>query len=527
MSSLNDFRAREEQLRRLDDQLNDKKNEVVRRAEELVVSAHSRGTEGGRGKGEERSKRRKRRQVEQRSPQPSLTPMRPHVFSCCAALALCLSARSQRQQSDRLARLQLESAAPPASTYGAGGQVHHPYGESEQGFLEETTGYRGRYEAPPAAAATAAQPHSRPTSGTAAVRSGLHARPVSAASQEGRRRMSGIPAPQAGASHAAAAAATATAAPARTVSASAARSGLSSASSSRPQSRTAPRFSAAPSAAAPASASASAASASSDPYGDDYAGDGGGGDDAAGGGDVADNVYDDGDALGFGADGTGHGDGGGAVSTAGMGTAATLRFQKARLQALGASVSTLSSTVAARDKELADLKALLKAGNDSREKLLRAKEAAEKQVQALQRQADEAAARGHNAESKAASLERELSQANKRRAELDAEAKARDAKLNRALQEPERGKEMLARAKSGGGAGGAGGGGGEDAAKELSSLRAANKKLLQQRSELLAGFRKQSKLVELLRRQKLHVEMAKMLQFTEEEFAKTLEMGEI
>ena len=37
MSSLNDFRAREEQLRKLDQELNDKKNAVVRRAEELVV----------------------------------------------------------------------------------------------------------------------------------------------------------------------------------------------------------------------------------------------------------------------------------------------------------------------------------------------------------------------------------------------------------------------------------------------------------------------------------------------------------
>jgi hypothetical protein len=37
-STISDFRAREEQLRRMDEQLNEKKNLVVKRAEELVVS---------------------------------------------------------------------------------------------------------------------------------------------------------------------------------------------------------------------------------------------------------------------------------------------------------------------------------------------------------------------------------------------------------------------------------------------------------------------------------------------------------
>ena len=45
--------------------------------------------------------------------------------------------------------------------------MHHPYGDNEQGFLEETTGFRGRYEVPqPAAAAAAAAP--RPSSGLCA-----------------------------------------------------------------------------------------------------------------------------------------------------------------------------------------------------------------------------------------------------------------------------------------------------------------------------------------------------------------------
>uniref|UniRef100_A0A8C6Y4S9 Testis expressed 9 n=1 Tax=Naja naja TaxID=35670 RepID=A0A8C6Y4S9_NAJNA len=94
-----------------------------------------------------------------------------------------------------------------------------------------------------------------------------------------------------------------------------------------------------------------------------------------------------------------------------------------------------------------------------------------------------------------------------------------DIRLNRALEEAEKYKMELNKLKQSN----------KDVVnqehKKLEELKIENKRLEKQKEELVAGFKKQLKLIDILKRQKMHIESAKMLSFTEEEFMKALDWG--
>ena len=97
---------------------------------------------------------------------------------------------------------------------------------------------------------------------------------------------------------------------------------------------------------------------------------------------------------------------------------------------------------------------------------------------------------------------------------------SKEAKLNRALEEVEKLKLQLRESKMDETSKN------EQIRRDLDRMSEDNKKLERQRNELLQAFKKQMKLIDVLKRQKMHIESAKLLAFTEDEFVRTLELGD-
>ena len=91
-----------------------------------------------------------------------------------------------------------------------------------------------------------------------------------------------------------------------------------------------------------------------------------------------------------------------------------------------------------------------------------------------------------------------------------------DVRLKRALQEIESLRQQLASSSTTP----------SEVNSEVTLLRTENKKLEAQRLELVTCIRKQNKLIDVLKRQKIHLEAAKLLQITEEEFVRSLEINQ-
>eukprot|EP00775_Hariotina_reticulata_P002450 gene2450-2753_t len=172
-----------------------------------------------------------------------------------------------------------------------------------------------------------------------------------------------------------------------------------------------------------------------------------------------------------------------------------------------------------KDVELAELQ--------KQAKLYAQKEtAASKEKKTLEAQVDihkKAAETARNAlaakEQQIQELNKEGAKADKDRRVVEQESRVRDVRLQRALEEVDKYKQLLQDVKLQGR-------GVRDVARtEHSKAISEVQRLERHQGELMVVLRKQAKLIDVLRRQRAHLEAARLLAFTEDELMRLLDVG--
>ncbi|XP_059769210.1 testis-expressed protein 9 isoform X2 [Balaenoptera ricei] len=198
---------------------------------------------------------------------------------------------------------------------------------------------------------------------------------------------------------------------------------------------------------------------------------------------------------------------------------AQIRFLKAKLHVMQEELDNVVCECNKKEDEIQDLKSHLKNSEGDCMRQQRTINLQQSQTEKYKTLFEEASKKCDGLQQQLSSVERELE--NKRRLQKQAAASqsAMEVRLNRALEEAEKYKLELNKLKQNN----------KDIAneehKKIEVLKSENKKLERQKGELMIGFKKQLKLIDVLKRQKMHIEAAKMLSFTEEEFMKALEWG--
>ncbi|CAD5115822.1 DgyrCDS4762 [Dimorphilus gyrociliatus] len=200
-----------------------------------------------------------------------------------------------------------------------------------------------------------------------------------------------------------------------------------------------------------------------------------------------------------------------------MGSEAQIRFLKAKAKAMQEELDILTEECSNKKEENTELASKLKTCEEELSRSKKSLSSHEATVRKLNRIIEESSATSERLNQELSSLKSEYDQLTRSQKKMNSEQGAVEIRLRRALEEVEKYKSEINRAKS------ARKESTEADKRRMNELTAENRKLEKQKNELMIGFKKQMKLIDILKRQKMHLEAARMLAFTEEEFVKALD----
>ncbi|XP_006831680.1 PREDICTED: testis-expressed sequence 9 protein [Chrysochloris asiatica] len=202
-----------------------------------------------------------------------------------------------------------------------------------------------------------------------------------------------------------------------------------------------------------------------------------------------------------------------------IGTEAQIRFLKAKLRVMQEELDNVVCECNKKEDTIQELKSQVKNFEEDCVRQQRTINMQQSQIEKYKTLSEEANKKCDGLQQQLSSVERELEDKRRLQKQAATSQSAIEVRLNRALEEAEKHKLELSKLRQNN----------KDIAneeqKKIEALKSENKKLEKQKGELMIGFKKQLKLIDVLKRQKMHIEAAKMLSFTEEEFMKALEWG--
>ncbi|KAJ3126521.1 Golgin sub A member 2 [Nowakowskiella sp. JEL0407] len=194
----------------------------------------------------------------------------------------------------------------------------------------------------------------------------------------------------------------------------------------------------------------------------------------------------------------------------------TTRILKAKVSVMQQELNKMMSERNVKDTSMAILEEKLKLMETENSKLTKQVSTLQNQYEKTKSQNEDLKKKNELYESELSSLKKSLDSVSRNSKQSESEANSKDVRLNRALEEIERLKAAIAKANA------------EAKEKlEISKLNADKlhqelKKNERQKADLMLGFKKQMQLIDLLKRQKMHIESTRLLEFTEEEFMRAL-----
>ena len=200
-----------------------------------------------------------------------------------------------------------------------------------------------------------------------------------------------------------------------------------------------------------------------------------------------------------------------------LGTEATLRLLKAKVRVLEEEVERLTMENNKQKQALVKNKQLISTEKEEKTKMQKTIQTLQGQLDKYSKLADEKKNQNKVLEMDLVKLRKDIEAMERSEKKSGQTQRSVEVRLDRALEEVEKYKTLLSaeRAKAAEFS---------NVDKEtFNNLSNENKILHKQKNELINAYKKQMKLIDVLRKQKLHLEASRMLNFTQEEFMKVLD----